>query len=70
MKFYIVTGFAEPGLFLNKADAEADLKTRKLDHELAGYAVFKGKVIEKEIDLPNYENRGLTAGFYVANLRA
>ena len=70
MKFYIVTGFTEPGLFNNRDDAMADLKTRQLDHELAGYGVFKGRVYEREIPLPEYENRlEGNKGFYVTNLR-
>lgn len=70
MKFYIVTGFTEPGLFINKLEAEADLKVREIDNEEAGYNVFRGKVFEREIDLPHYDDKGMTAGFYVANLRS
>lgn len=70
MKFYIVTGFTEPGLFNNRDEAMADLKTRKLDHELAGYGVFKGKLFEREIPLPEYEARlGGNKGFFVTSLR-
>ena len=70
MKFYIVTGFTEPGLFNDRAAAMADLKTRRLDHEEAGYGVFKGRIFERDIDLSDLEMRMEgDKGFYVASLR-
>ena len=70
MKFYIVTGFTEPGLFNDRAAAMADLKTRQLDHEEAGYGVFKGRIFEREIEFSEFESRASgNRGFYVTSLR-